>query len=323
MRQLLQDFLEFYRNSLLIGFFKRRGKSLIIPQLTFCIERILENNPTKSEIRILDLGCGEGHLLRVLNQVGKISGFSKKLKLYGLDNDEEMLRAAVTQNNIEAEFIKFDLRHDSLTKFYGFFDIVVAVNTLHEVYSTYVGENDEFPTTKIEYAKVKIKELIGEIAKTLTNQGSFVLYDGLAAKYERWEEEIDFEIKNPVLARYFDKAVTDFTLWHIKYRKMKSGYRMKYRDFSWFVTTFKYLNTKLWPFESAQTYQYFSKSEFATAFHGAGLMRESIIYLSNDLGLWKNNIKIVSKKLDFPPKAIMVVGSKQYIPSQYDYFAAI
>lgn len=323
MRQLLQDFLEFYRNSLLIGFFKRRGKSLIIPQLTFCIERLIEQDPKSNEIKILDLGCGEGHLLRVLNQVGKISGFSKKLKFYGLDNDEEMLRAAITQNNIEAEFIKFDLRHDSFAKYYDSFDIVVAVNTLHEVYSTYIGENDEYPATKVAYAKEKITELIGEIAKTLTDKGSFVLYDGLAAKHEKWEEEIDFEIKNPVLARYFDKAVSDFTLWSIKYRKIKSGYRMKYRDFSWFVTTFKYLNTKLWPFESEQTYQYFSKNEFAAAFHKAGLMRESIIFLSNDLGLWKNNIKITSKNSDFPPKAIMIVGSKQYIASQYDYFAAI
>lgn len=325
MKDLLRDFLEFYRNSLLIGFFRKRGKSLVVPHLIFCIERILDLNPDQKEIKILDLGTGEGHLLRVINEVSKISGFSKKIKLYGFDFDEGMLQSAAEQNNIKAEFIKIDLRHDTLAQYHGSFDIVVAVNTLHEVYSSYIGEdNIAFPKEKIAFAKTKISELISEIGKMLTDDGTFILYDGLAPSVEKMDMRIKFKIKNPILGRYFNQAISDFSLWPIKYsHDPKSDvYEMKYQDFSWFVTTFKYLNTKLWPFECRQTYQYFSKDEFSLAFKDAGLMCESIIYLTNDLGLWSENVAIVSEEIDFPPKSILIVSSKHYIPSKYDYFAS-
>lgn len=323
MKELLKDFLEFYRNSLLIGFFRKRGKSLVIPQILFCIERIVDLEPKQDEVRILDLGTGEGHLLRVIEQIGKISGFSKKLKLYGFDNDDEMLESAIKQNNIKAEFVKIDLRHDTLSSYYNYFDVVIAVNTLHEVYSSYIGEgNKEYPIEKVSFAKNRIFELISDIGKMLRKNGSFILYDGLAPRNELMEEDVTFRIKNPILDRYFDQAISDFKMWKINFKKTGQWITMKYRDFSWFVFTFKYLNTKLWPFESAQTYQYLSKKEFGQAFHEAGLMRESVVYLSNDLGLWKNNLEIKTTTLDFPPKAVMIVGSKHYIPSKYDYFAA-
>ena len=160
MKELLRDFLDFYRNSMLIGFFRKRGKSIVVPHLVFCIERLLENNPDKKEIAILDLGTGEGHLLRVINEVAKISGFAKKLKFYGFDFDEEMLDSAAKQNNIVAEFVKIDLRYDTLSEYYNSFDIVLAVNVLHEVYSAYMGEdNVEYPTEKIEFGKKKYSSL--------------------------------------------------------------------------------------------------------------------------------------------------------------------
>jgi SAM-dependent methyltransferase len=310
---------------MLIGFFRKRGKSLVVPHLVYCMERILENNPDKKEIRVLDLGTGEGHLLRVINEVAKISGFSKKLKLFGFDFDEEMLDSASKQNNIVAEFVRIDLRYDTLAEYYDSFDIVVAVNVMHEVYSAYIGEdNPEYPSEKIGFGKKKIFELINEIGKTLTKNGSFILYDGLAPKMDIQGKNISFKIINSILEHYFDQIIEDFSLWPMKYSfdKKKKIYTMKYRDFSWFILTMKYLNTKLWPFESRQTYQYFSKAEFAEAFDKAGLIRESVAYVSNDLGLWKSMVKLVSKDLDFPPKSILIVASKSYIPSEYDYFAA-
>lgn len=325
MKELLRDFLEFYRNSLLVGFFRKRGKSLIVPQLYYCLERLVEQFPNKEEIRILDLGTGEGHLLRLIEQLGKISGYSKKLKLYGFDFDEAMLESAAKQNNIKAEFVKIDLRHDMLKEYYNRFDLIIAVNTLHEVYTSYIGDdNKSYPKEKVEYAKKRVKELIIEIGKMLTNDGTFILYDGLAPKERVCDKTILFKITNDMLARYFGSAVNDYSLWPIKYHYDKTTkiFSMKYRDFSWFIVTFKYLNTKLWPFESRQTYQYFSKDDFASAFKAAGLMRESIIYVNSDLGLWKNNIRIESDDLDYPPKAILIVASKHYIPSQYDYFGA-
>ncbi len=325
MKELLRDFLEFYRNSLLVGFFRKRGKSLVVPHLLFCLQRFVDQFPDKEEIRILDLGTGEGHLLRLIEQLGKISGFARKLRLYGFDFDESMLESAAKQNNIKAEFVKIDLRHDLLGEYYNSFDLIIAINTLHEVYSSYIGENElKYPADKITFAKQRIDYLINEIGKMLTQYGTFILYDGLAPKEIISEKTIKFRIKNEILARYFSNIVSDFSLWPIKYRfdQNSKTYSMKYRDFSWFVVTFKYLNTKLWPFECKQTYQYFSKDDFTRAFRGAGLMRESIIYINSDLGLWKNNIEIESKNLDFPPKSILVVASKQYIPSQYDYFGA-
>jgi SAM-dependent methyltransferase len=323
MKEMLREFLEFYRNQLLVGFFKKRGKSIVIPHLIFCIERIVEQFPEQKEIRILDLGCGEGHLLRLIQQIGKMSDFAHKLKLYGFDYDDEMLESAREQNNIAAEFIKIDLRHDSLEEYYGKFDIVVEVNTLHEVYSSFVGEaNIKYPKEKIEFGKHKITELIAEISKMLTPNGTFILYDGLAARAELLTKKITFEITNPILEHYFDGMVKEFTLWPISYKKEGKLITMRYHDFAWFITTFKYLNTKLWPFERRQIYTYLSKVEFAKAFHEAGLMRESIMYVSNDLGLWKNNVVLKSGGLDFPPKSVMIVASKHYVPSKYDYFVS-
>ena len=318
MKQLFKEFLDFYRNQLLIGFFKKRGKSLVIPHVVFAIERLLEQYAEKKTIRILDMGCGEGHLLRVIDQIGKISGFSDKLELYGFDFDRDMLEAAAETNQVNIKLIEIDLRHDTLTQYYDFFDIVVEVNTFHEVFSSYVGEdNTDYPETKIRFAKERINTLIGEVSKMLKQEGTFILYDGLAPV------EIRFQIINPILEHYFEKMISEFSLWPIKCKKAKNTITMAYYDFCWFISTFKYLNTKLWPFESGQIYQYCSETDFARAFHEAGLMRESVMYISNDLGLWKNNVKLeLGQNLDFPMKSILVVGSKKYIPSKYDYFSS-
>jgi len=323
MKQLYQEFLDFYRNQLLLGFFKKRGKSLVVPQVLFCIERLMEQYPKKEVIRVLDLGCGEAHLLQILHQATSIFGTDKKVELYGFDNDEEMLQAARSRNNVRAEYVKFDIRHDDFSRYDGYFDVIVSVNTLHEVFSSYLGEgNKKFPVGKVEYAREQICSIITKIAKMLTEDGSLVLYDGLLPPRELMQERIKFKIINPILLHYFKQMTGEFTLWPISYKLTKDVVEMSYQDFCWFVTTFKYLNTKLWHFENQQVYQYMSEREINECFAEAGLRRESFMHVSNDLGLWQNNVEIVGKKFSYPVKSYLLVGSKHYIPSRYDYFGA-
>lgn len=313
-----QDFIDFYQSQLFQGYYTKRGKVVIIPYLLFAIERLVELRVKK--ISVLDIGCGKGDLLDLLNKYAKAKGYSEILELHGLDYNAELLEEASKRDGFK--LTQRDLRHDDLSDLFNKFDIVVSANTVHEVFSSLIGRNEAFPRKKFAFAKQKMHELFGDITAMLTEQGTLIFYDGLDIPSKDHTKKIAFKIKNPVLKAYLKSFIVDYSPWKISYTLNEASkvYEMNQRDFLRFVTTFKYLNSKLWAIERSESYSYFSEQEFRCLFSELKLIPETFTIVGNDLGIWNNNIQLVEDSTFFPPKAIMISATKKYLPSKYDYF---
>lgn len=321
-RSLLNDYYRFYQNQLLLGYYKKKGKAVLVPHLIFLVERLLESqNLKKGKIRVLDIGSGKGDLLHLVSEVAKIGGYREKIELWGLDYNEELIKEAMMSNGGDINYVIKDLRHDLLDDMNSQFDIVVSVNTIHEVFSGLLGANKEFPTVKFKKVKDIIRlEVFDKLVSLLKLNGSLMIYDGQDVEKEIAEKEVKFRIKEKVLNSYIPKFVNDYEPWKLKMvGDKKNQYVCNARDFCRFITTFKYLNTKLWPIESKESYQYFSTKEFRKTLKDLGLVIESEVFVNNDLGLWKRYVDLNDDSM-YPIKAGLIIASKNYIPSKFDYF---
>ena len=89
---------------------------------------IMDNLSLKSESRIIDIGCGGGHLLRLLAKALGPAGV-----VYGLDPSEDQIAQAKTRC---AEFENIQLLHSSATKMDledASFDTVTSTQTLEYI----------------------------------------------------------------------------------------------------------------------------------------------------------------------------------------------
>ncbi|MBP2831913.1 methyltransferase domain-containing protein [Aquimarina sp. U1-2] len=95
------------------------------------VHELIKGRTTGEEITIVDLGCGDGEMLRALAQ-----SFRKKnlhVKLIGVDLNEKSLAYAKKQSTAypEISYAKLDLLHIQNSSFYC--DVIICTLTLHHL----------------------------------------------------------------------------------------------------------------------------------------------------------------------------------------------
>lgn len=107
------------------------------------LNQIIKCMPSKNGIKVLDAGCGEGHLIEKLN---------KKNFYYGVDITDIALQKA-KKRCPHAEFYKMDLSKIDFND--GFFDVVICTEVLEHIF---------------DYKKV-----INELKRVLKKDGYLIL----------------------------------------------------------------------------------------------------------------------------------------------------
>lgn len=332
-KNFVSEISNFYNLQRIESFLRKREKSIIIPHVSFYIERLIQHRKNKSknqkiEISILDIGCGGGNLLKIIDDIFKVK-FEKKypevsLVLHGWDYDAELIEQAKKDFPL-IEFQVIDLLSAHLELYYGKYDLVLAVNTFHEVFTAFLrNEKSLRGRSEMQFHKAKNRlfQFFRSISHILSEDGTMLVFDGLDSENAD-KNMIKFRVKNNTLRRYVQKVVRDNLTFKMKIKNIHNDiYESSYRDFVKFITYFKFLNSKLWEIESKECYQYFTLSEFERIFEEMGLIIESVNTVSNDLGLYRTNVEIITEDVGFPVQAVLLVGSRHYIPTEFDYFCA-
>jgi len=303
-----------YNDQLLYGFYLKRGKALAIPQILYSIRRLIALYP-KKKIRILDIGCNDGRLIEILHHIAQANGFLDRIELYGLDKNNTSLEQARNIAGVEATYYSADLC-DPSTFPKQEFDLMIAINVMHEVFSVFSDHESE------DEAKKHTAKIFKSLISLLSQTGSFVLYDGLmVSKVNGIYEDIQFTFRTEEAKKRMFRIIDEYDLYRLNCQELDGNlYAMSKCDFLRAIGFMKYIDTPVWDIESTQSYHYFSYEEFSEVFVREKCIMESVVVLNGDRGLWENYVQIVSPGVEFPAKSIIVTATKGYIPplAQFD-----
>lgn len=99
---------------------------------------ILDIIPNVSNMKVVDIGCGNGHLSRFLSKIGG--------NIFGIDNSEEMINYCKSYN-LNINFENLDITSDDIP-YNNFFDIAIFNNSMQDMKDYEKGLNNAYKMLK-------------------------------------------------------------------------------------------------------------------------------------------------------------------------------
>jgi SAM-dependent methyltransferase len=293
-------YLDLRRKSLAQGLSKAR----VIPYILFYLNQI---STYRSIIpSVIDLGCGEGHMLNQIKTIYEKSQPSSPVRFIGVDYNKSLIKRA-GKNYPEIELLNLDIVNDSLKILKNKFDIVMIVNTLHEVFSFHSWNGD----FNEKNGKKKVIHTLKNITQILKRNGKLVLFDGVEHP-DKPNKKVIIKLLKKTSKDEFLRFVKEYQPIKIKPKWLSdSNVEITTKEFTRFVTKLIFLNTPSWEMEKEEMYQYFTKKEFENVYSKLNLQIDALNLLSPNLGLWNSKVKIISRGCSFPYEHIMITGFKK------------
>ncbi len=280
----------FYGNKLITSYFSKGGKSSIIFYLVSLLNSFQEKK--KTTVSVLDLGCGEANLFLILNQLKKAFNYTFNFKFIGVDYNQKY------KQNVEeyqGNFLNIDLTNSNQlekTQFHNI-DLILTINTLHEVFSEIIGINNHYPLNKIVLAKKHLSKIASHIKSSLSNNGRWILYDGINVEQNISQEKLICQFKSSKSYEEFIEIAHQFKPWPIHITiisKKDKKISVTLSNFLKIVSLKKYYGQDNFDLESLQDYHFLNIHDYLKIFKDAHLNLESISLISNDFGYWLDEI---------------------------------
>lgn len=259
-------------------------------------------------LRLLELGCGEAQIIGPL--VEAHAALCDARGCTGIDylasSIQTCRRAYPTMT-----FIAGDFTNPALLNSLGQFDILIAVNALHEVFSA--GYSDALGEVDTPAAKQRVTQALELAVGKLAPGGCLVLFDGLEPPGDP-QQSVTIAFLHPQAYQLFEQFAREYHPFRIHYRR--SGpytVELPRRDFTRYIDKSIFLGKSLWQTERLESYQYFSEAEFRAAFGNAGLTITELRTLTVDDEKWRRSVEILTPGVDFPEEHILIVASKPEI----------
>jgi len=292
-------------------YWKTRKDRLEIPNgkrsaVTTSAKLINELTSTKpaSKIRVLELGCGEGHLLGLL---AKLCESITNLEFVGMDIRSDVLdKACVLYPS--CSFLHGDYTQITSSAV-GKFDLVLAVNTLHEVYSsafsTQINEIDTF------LGKKRTKDALKVISTVMNQDGHIVIFDGVEPDYDS-EDSVVLKFDSEEWLEEFKSFASEYRAYKVRYRNLGNNRaELSVRDFVRYITKTIFLGKPLWVIEKNESYQYYREAEFLETLLELEYELVDLQYFSPSYELWRQRVSIETPGIEFPNEHIMLTARKR------------
>jgi hypothetical protein len=267
--------------------------------------RSLSERPGKA-VRLLELGCGEGQIIGPLvNAHAEVLSINDSC---GVDYSLPSIKKC-RSDYPGLSFICGDFTDPGLMAELGQFEIVLLVNSLHEIFSTALTSQLEEVDPLI--AKQRVTHTLASAVQHLSPGGYLALFDGL---------EPPGDIQAPLRIRFRDgQARRRFDIFVREYRPFRIAYRetddpacveLSQRDFTRYITKSIFLEKRLWQTERMESYQYFNEAEFLDVISHLGLTTCLLRTFTVNYEKWQNEVDILTPGVDFPVEHILLLAQK-------------
>jgi len=257
-------------------------------------------------VRLLELGCGEGKVISTLVEAhDQVHAIHTSLGVDYSHRSIEKCRRAYRG----LAFLEGDFTDRSLTSKLSQFEIVLLVNALHEVFSA--GYSAELQEVAVPAAKQRVEQAIAGAVECLVTGGYLVLFDGLETSGDI-QELLTIRFLNPQARSQFDVFVREYHPFRISYRELNSPFliELSRRDFTRYITKSIFLGKHLWNTERLESYQYYNEAEFRLALTRHRLTICELRTLTVNDEKWRNQVRIETPGVDFPPEHILIIAQK-------------
>jgi SAM-dependent methyltransferase len=267
--------------------------------------RSLSERPGRA-VRLLELGCGEGQIIGALvNAHAQILSIDASCGVdYSLHSIEKCRSVYPGMS-----FIHGDFTDPGLMIGLGQFEIVLLVNSLHEIFSTALstklGEVDPL------IAKQRVTQTLASAVEHLSPGGYLVLFDGLETPGDI-QEPLRIRFRDGQARRRFDIFVREYCPFRIAYRETgePNCLELSQRDFTRYITKSIFLEKRLWQTERMESYQYFNVAEFQDVISRLGLTICLLRTFTVNYEKWQNEVDILTPGADFPAEHILLLAQK-------------
>jgi SAM-dependent methyltransferase len=262
---------------------------------------------TNQPVRLLELGCGDGQIIGPLVTAhAQAHSIQDSLGVDYKHQSIERCRRAYP----EISFIVGDFTNHDLLAGLGHFEIVLLVNSLHEVYSTaYSAEINEINVAK---GKQQVEQAMTGASGRLAPGGMLVLFDGLEPSGDI-QKRLWIRFKSWQARQRFETFASEYKPFRISYQKSPDPLlvELTLRDFTRYITKSIFLGKRLWQTERLESYQYFNETEFRSALAHLGLVILELHTLTVDYEKWQSEVQIETPNLDFPSEHILILAQKK------------
>ncbi len=256
-------------------------------------------------LHVVELGCGEGQVIgTLLNSHAQLCDTEQ---IVGLDYNAKSL-AKCRHDYPGLRFLEGDITDKRLLVQFDSVDILLLVNTLHEIFSA--GYSSDLGEVDIVPAKQQVQAAFGAWVQTLAPQGWVVLFDGLEPPGNPQEK---------MRIRFLDhQALSDFKVFAAQYQPFRIVYQeigpfkieLTRHDFTRYITKSIFLGKALWNSEQKESYQYFTQQEFEAMFASQGLKIIELRTLTMNEEKWRRLVEIETLQEIFPEEHIMILAQR-------------
>lgn len=256
-------------------------------------------------VRIIELGCGEGHVLAELLKLCTANKIAVESAV-GVDNQAQIIESA-RRVYPQIDFVVADYAREPLDL--RPFDLVLLVGTLHEVfssnYSRTLGEIDR------RLGKQAVKQALERSARMVGDNRSIVLFDGVESALPDFKITVKFQSSDSL--EEFRNLVSNYEAFRLDYEELEEvdRIRISLHDFTRYITKTRFFNSSLWEIEKRESYQYFNEEEFRKALGAVGFDILELQCSSPYQEDWRNRVSIETSGADFPQENILIVAQRK------------
>jgi len=280
------------------------GKRAAILAVSKLIRQLGEKND--HPFRLLELGCGEGQVIgTLLDAHSQVCSMQTSV---GVDYNPQFL-AQCQHDYPGLNCIAGDFTDPALLAGLGKFDIVLLVNTLHEVFSdTFSPELNEID---VPLARQRVHETLAAAVDFLQPGCWLVLFDGLEPAGDP-ARILRIRFRDAQVRQDFETFVHEYLPLHITYKQLRDPFsvELSQRDFTRYITKSIFLRKHLWESERLQSYQYFTEEDYRAAFAHLGLEISELRTLTVNEEKWRTLVDMDSPGVNFPEEHILILAKK-------------
>jgi SAM-dependent methyltransferase len=254
-------------------------------------------------VRLLELGCGEGQIIAAL-----VTAHSAIRASTGVDYSHRLIQKC-RKDYPSISFIEGDFTDSGLLQELGQFEIILFVNTLHEVFSNTISRKQG--EVDVPRARRRVEQALAGAVEILIPGGYLLLFDGLEYPGDTGQR-VCIRFRHWQAANRFARFAREYRPFRITYRQTTDPFviELSLRDFTRYIDKSIFLDKRLWLTERLESYQYFSQDEFLDVFARIGLEIYELRTLTVNYEKWQAEVEILTPGIDFPIEHILILARK-------------